>query len=96
MSKRPATDRGSFISFVQRKSLPPMQGPAHKKELAYEVGPTGVEPARPCGHMPLKHARLPIPPRAHFLANQGRLAVYFSRRSAAVNRRNEGLQRRLH
>ena len=31
------------------------------------VGPTGVEPARPFGHMPLKHARLPIPPRAHYL-----------------------------
>ena len=32
------------------------------------VGPTGVEPARPFGHMPLKHARLPIPPRAHLLS----------------------------
>lgn len=32
--------------------------------LGKQVGPTGVEPARPFGHMPLKHARLPIPPRA--------------------------------
>ena len=32
------------------------------------VGPTGVEPARPYGHMPLKHARLPIPPRAQSLS----------------------------
>src|SRR5437016_3912502 len=29
------------------------------------VRATGVEPARPCGHQPLKLARLPIPPRAH-------------------------------
>jgi hypothetical protein len=28
------------------------------------VGPTGVEPARPCGHKALNLARLPIPPRA--------------------------------
>ena len=28
----------------------------------FEVAETGVEPARPNGHMPLKHARLPIPP----------------------------------
>ena len=48
------------------------------------------------GTCPSSMRVLPIPPRAHFLANQGRLAVYFSRRSAAVNRRNEGLQRRLH
>jgi hypothetical protein len=31
-----------------------------------KVGPTGVEPARPCGHKALNLARLPIPPRARF------------------------------
>src|SRR3954470_9725646 len=31
-----------------------------------ELGPTGVEPARPCGHKALNLARLPIPPRARF------------------------------
>ena len=30
----------------------------------HQVGPTGVEPARPCGHKALNLARLPIPPRA--------------------------------
>ena len=29
-----------------------------------KLGPTGVEPARPCGHKALNLARLPIPPRA--------------------------------
>jgi hypothetical protein len=29
------------------------------------VPTTGVEPARPYGHIPLKDARLPIPPRGH-------------------------------
>ncbi len=29
------------------------------------VSTTGVEPARPYGHIPLKDARLPIPPRGH-------------------------------
>jgi hypothetical protein len=32
--------------------------------LDSQVGPTGVEPARPCGHKALNLARLPIPPRA--------------------------------
>ncbi len=30
------------------------------------VPETGVEPARPYGHMTLNHARLPIPPFGHF------------------------------
>ena len=32
--------------------------------FARRLGPTGVEPARPCGHKALNLARLPIPPRA--------------------------------
>ncbi len=49
------------------EKTPAMQGFAGECDLVQNplVGPTGVEPARPCGHMPLKHARLPIPPRAH-------------------------------
>ena len=48
------------------KKAPAMQELARVCDLMQNplVGPTGVEPARPCGHMPLKHARLPIPPRA--------------------------------
>src|SRR4051794_39197431 len=36
--------------------------------LSDELGPTGVEPARPCGHKALNLARLPIPPRARDLS----------------------------
>ncbi len=32
----------------------------------WDVPGTGVEPASPCGHMNLNHARLPIPPSGHF------------------------------
>ncbi len=51
------------------KKAPAMQELAGDCSLvqSHQVGPTGVEPARPYGHMPLKHARLPIPPRAHSL-----------------------------
>ena len=31
---------------------------------------TGIEPARPLGHTPLKRARLPIPPPGHNLNKQ--------------------------
>ena len=34
------------------------------RRVPRQVGPTGVEPARPCGHKALNLARLPIPPRA--------------------------------
>ncbi len=34
-----------------------------KNYLAFKIVPeTGFEPARPCGHMTLNHARLPVPP----------------------------------
>lgn len=36
---------------------------------------TGVEPARPHGHMALNHARLPIPPPGHQLAGRLDLAA---------------------
>ncbi len=31
-------------------------------KFSRKVPETGIEPARPCGHMTLNHARLPIPP----------------------------------
>lgn len=45
-----------------------------------EVGPTGVEPARPCGHKALNLARLPIPPRAR------------KRKFTPVNAANQGTE----
>jgi hypothetical protein len=36
-----------------------------------QMGPTGVEPARPCGHKALNLARLPIPPRARIRTPDG-------------------------
>src|SRR5262249_59265399 len=38
----------------------------HKRDL---VPLAGLEPARPCGHLILSQARLPIPPQGHGFAN---------------------------
>jgi hypothetical protein len=35
--------------------------------LAFNVLKAGLEPACPCGHTPLKRARLPIPPLEQFV-----------------------------
>ncbi len=46
-----------------------------------EVPPSGVEPPRPCGHMNLNHARLPIPPRRRrvsFIAPDSRFLKVWS------------------
>src|SRR5262249_11953339 len=37
----------------------------------YQLGPTGVEPARPCVHKALNLARLPTPPRARGFRSRG-------------------------
>ncbi len=42
------------------------------------VPETGIEPARPCGHMTLNHARLPVPPFGQYLcANVGKILFSF-------------------
>src|SRR5436190_21678398 len=46
---------------VDHKTKKPFGWP---KGFLHQLGPTGVEPARPCGHKALNLARLPIPPRA--------------------------------
>src|SRR6185369_16922701 len=38
----------------------------------------GLEPPRPCGHMDLNHARLPVPPLRHDLLQAGRALIILS------------------
>ena len=43
-----------------------LKGDSSKKQSSM-VRTRGIEPPRPCGHMNLNHARLPIPPRARHI-----------------------------
>ena len=50
------------MSYKYKKSLTHF---SVNQALYIEVPLTGVEPARPLRHTPLKRARLPIPPQGH-------------------------------
>jgi integrase len=64
---------------VQENNLASASSSAEAKLHDFEVvRATGVEPALPCGNQPLKLARLPIPPRAHY-ANSGSRAAVLAR-----------------
>ncbi len=45
---------------------------------SFFVPTTGVEPARPCEHYPLKVACLPIPPRGHNNLAAANIKKYFN------------------
>ena len=42
-----------------------LQTPLLMVSLEFLVPKKGLEPPRPCGHMDLNHARLPVPPLRH-------------------------------